>query len=238
MEGKTKDPRGGSTRASGMATASPVPLAIVTEATFERDVLRSEIPVLIDFTADWCQPCKVQTPIVEKVAKTLEGQIKVVTIDVDKSPRVAAMFRVQSLPQLFVVDQGQPVAQGPGGVADEKAILKLVQPFLPRAANEVKPEELAQLLKQKRALAIDLRDPAAFARYRIPGAKNIPSAELPGRAAELAPSDGRVRVLYARSSDEARDLADTLNKQGVQVGWLAGGFLHWEADGLSIERGS
>ena len=47
-----------------------------------------------------------------------------------------------------------------------------------------------------------------------------------------------MRVLYARSSDEARDLADSLGKQGVQVAWLAGGFLHWEADGLPVERGS
>lgn len=221
-----------------MATAHPVPLATVTEANFESEVLRSELPVLIDFYADWCQPCKVQTPIVEKVARTLEGQLKVVKIDVDKSPRVASMFRVQSIPQLFVVDQGQPVAQGPGGVADEKAILKLVQPFLPRAANEVKPQELAQLIQQKRAVAVDLRDPSAFGRYRIPGALNIPAADLPKRAAELAPRDGRLRVLYARSSDEARELADTLGKQGVQVGWLAGGFLHWEADGLQVERGS
>lgn len=227
-----------SARSSMAKARKRMPLLNVTEATFEREVLRAELPVLIDFHADWCQPCKVQTPIVERVAKQLEGQLKVVAIDVDKAPRVAQMFRVQSIPQLFVIDRGQPVAQGPAGLADEKAILKLVQPFLPRAANEIKPNELAQLIQQRRAVPVDLRDPAVFARYRIPTAINVPAAEATKRAAELASRDGRVRVLYDRSGDPARDLADTLGKQGVQVAWLAGGFLHWEADGLEVERGS
>jgi thioredoxin 1/putative thioredoxin len=213
-------------------------LATVNEANFEKEVLRSEVPVLIDFYADWCQPCKVQSPIVEEVARELGGQIKVVKIDVDKSPRIAATFRVQSIPQLFVIEGGQVVAHHDRGVADKKTILKLVQPFLPRGANEVKPNELAQLIQQKRALPVDLRDPVSFGRYRIPGAVNIPAADVPKRAKELAARDGRVRVLYARSSDEARELADTLGKQGVDVGWLAGGFLHWEADGLDVERGN
>lgn len=215
-----------------------MPLATVTEASFEQEVLRSEIPVLIDFYADWCQPCKVQTPIVEEVARELEGKLKVVKIDVDKSPRVAASFRVQAIPQLFVVEAGQVVAHHDKGIADKKTVLALVQPFLPRAANEVKPSELAALLKQRRAVPVDLRDAGSFARYRIPGAVNVPAADVPTRTAELAPKDGRVRVLYGRSSDEARDLAETLNKQGVQVGWLGGGFLHWESDGLEVERGS
>jgi thioredoxin 1 len=214
------------------------PLATVTEASFEKDVLRSEIPVLIDFYADWCQPCKVQTPIVEEVARELEGQIKCVKVDVDKSPRIAATFRVQSIPQLFVIEAGQVVAHHDRGVADKRAILKLVQPFLPRGESEIKPNELAQLIQQRRAVAIDLRDAASFGRYRIPGAANVPALELAQRAAELAPRDGRIRVLYARSGDEGRDAAEKLNKQGVQVAWLAGGFLHWEADGLPVERGA
>jgi thioredoxin 1 len=209
----------------------------VTEATFEKEVLRSELPVLIDFHADWCQPCKVQSPIVDAVARELEGKLKVVKIDVDKSPRIAASFRVQSIPQLFVVEQGQVVAQHDRGVADKPTVLKLVRPFLPQAGNELTPQDLAGLIQQRRAVPVDLREPAAYARYRIPGATNIPAADVATRTKELLPTDGRVRVLYARTSDEARDLADKLGKQGVQVGWLAGGFLHWEADGLPIERG-
>jgi rhodanese-related sulfurtransferase len=84
---------------------------------------------------------------------------------------------------------------------------------------------------------VDVREEAAFNRYRIPGAINIPAASLESRAAELVPRDGRVRVLYSRANDEAKELAEKLLKQGHQVGFLAGGFLHWEADGLEIERG-
>lgn len=212
-------------------------LLAVTEATFEKEVLQSELPVLIDFWADWCQPCKQQTPIVEALADELQGKVKFVGVDVDRAPRVAAAFRVQSIPQLFVMVEGQVAAQWDRGLADKKTILGMLKPFLPTSANELAPKDLAQLLAQKRVLPVDIRDPAVFARYHIPGAINIPAAEIETRLGELVPRDGRVRVLYGRAGDEARDLAEKLTKQGQGVGFLAGGFLHWEADGLEVERG-
>ena len=212
-------------------------LPFVTDATFERDVLQSELPVLIDFVADWCQPCKQQSPIVEEVARELEGQVKFVQIDVDKSPRIAASFRIQSIPQLFVIHEGQVAAQWDKGLAPKKQILELLRPFLPQAPNELKPADLAQLIQQKRVQPVDVREAGAFARYHIPGAINLPLAEIDTRAAELVPRDGRLRVLYARSTDEAREAVEKLVKQGHQVAVLAGGFLHWEADGLPVERG-
>jgi thioredoxin 1/putative thioredoxin len=215
-----------------------MPVTKVTENTFERDVLRSELPVLLEFTAAWCQPCKVQGPILAEVARELEGQLKVVQVDVDQSPRLAAMFRVQSVPQLFVLEGGEVVTRWDRGVADKKTILRLVQPVLPRGQNEIKPQELAALIQQRRAVAVDVRDRASFARYHIPGAINIPADDVPNRTSELRPRDGRLRVLYARTSEGARELAESLAKQGVQVGWLDGGFLHWEAEGLEVERGT
>lgn len=212
-------------------------VAFVTDASFEKEVLQSQLPVLIDFVADWCAPCKQQSPIVEEVAKELEGQVKVVKVDVDKSPRTAASFRVQSIPQLFVVAEGQVAAQWDRGLAPKKTIMELLRPFLPQQPNELKPADLAQLIQQKRAVPVDIRDASAFARYRIPGAVNLPLAELETRVAELVPSDGKLRVLYARSTDEAREAVEKLVKEGHQVAFLAGGFLHWEADGLEIERG-
>ena len=209
----------------------------VTEATFEQEVLQSELPVLIDFYADWCQPCKVQSPIVEEVARELAGQVKVVKINTETSPRLAQAFQVQSIPQLFVVKGGEVAAVWDKGVADKKAILKLLQPVMPRSANELKPNELAELIKQRRVVPVDVRDAAAYGRYRIPTAINIPALELETRGEELVPADGRIRILYARSN-EAKELAEKLSKLGHQVGFLAGGFLHWEADGLGIERGT
>ena len=70
----------------------------VTDATFEAEVLRSELPVLVDLYADWCQPCKQLSSIVAQVAQELAGKIKVVNVDVDSNPMVAQTFRAQSIP--------------------------------------------------------------------------------------------------------------------------------------------
>ncbi|MGB5284365.1 MAG: thioredoxin domain-containing protein, partial [Polyangiales bacterium] len=79
----------------------------VTDATFEAEVLRSELPVLVDLHADWCQPCKQLAPIVAQVADELADKIKVVSVDVDHNPMVAQTFRAQSIPMLLVIAQGR-----------------------------------------------------------------------------------------------------------------------------------
>jgi thioredoxin len=207
----------------------------VTDATFEAEVLRSELPVLVDLYADWCQPCKQVSPIVAQVAEELAGKIKVVKVDVDSSPMVAQTFRAQSIPMLLVIAEGR-VVQHHVGALDKAGILRLLEPVMPRAAAEVRPEELGLWLTQGKALPVDIRDAASYARYRIPSAVHIPASELASRVEELQPFDGRIRVLYGRS-EEAKEWSEKLQADGVQVGYLAGGFLHWEADGLEVERG-
>jgi thioredoxin 1 len=207
----------------------------VTDATFEAEVLRSEIPVLVDLYADWCQPCKQVSPIVAELAEELAGKIKVVKVDVDSNPMVAQTFRAQSIPMLLVIAEGQ-VVQHHVGALDKAGILNLLEPVMPRAAAEVRPEELALWLTQGKALPVDIRDAASYARYRIPSAIHISASELAGRVEELQPFDGRTRVLYGRS-EEAKEWSEKLQTDGIQVGFLAGGFLHWEADGLEVERG-
>jgi thioredoxin 1/putative thioredoxin len=123
-------------------------------------------------------------------------------------------------------------------LVDKKTLFEMVQPYLPAAADEVTPKDMQQLLKLGQVVPVDIREPAAFARYRIPGAVNIAKADVPGRVRELAPTDGRIRVLYGRSGDEAKELAEKLRESGVEVAFLAGGFLHWEADGGEVERGT
>ena len=207
----------------------------VTDATFEAEVLRSELPVLVDLYADWCQPCKQLSPIVAQVADELAGKIKVVKVDVDKSPMVAQTFRATSIPMLLIIAQGRVVQQHVG-VLDKPGLLRLLEPVLPRSAAEVRPEELAAWLAQGKALPVDIRDAASYDRYRIPTAIHVPAEELASRVDELQPFDGRIRILYGRS-DEAKEWGEKLQGDGVQVGHLAGGFLHWEADGLEVERG-
>jgi thioredoxin len=207
----------------------------VTDATFEAEVLRSELPVLVDLYADWCQPCKQLSPIVAQLAGELVGRIKVVKVDVDRNPMVAQTFRAQSIPMLLVIAEGRVVQQH-AGVLDKAGLLRLLEPVMPRSAAEVRPEELAVWLTQGKALPVDIRDAASYGRYRIPSAIHVPANELATRAQELQPFDGRIRVLYGRS-EEAKDWSDKLRTDGVQVGFLAGGFLHWEAAGLEVERG-
>lgn len=214
-----------------------VAIALVSEAAFESEVLASELPVLVDLYADWCQPCRQLAPILEQLATELAGKLKVVRVDVEQSPRIAAAFRVQSIPMMVLIAGGRPVDQVTG-LVDKKTLLQMVAPVLPRSAQEIPPKELAQLIRLGQALAVDVRDAAVFSRYHIPGALNVAGAELMGRLPELSPSDGRLRVLYARAGDEAKELAARARAAGVDVGYLAGGFLHWEAEGLEVERGS
>lgn len=209
----------------------------VGDQDFEAQVMRSELPVLVDLYADWCQPCKQLEPILNQLSDELAGKVKFVRVDVDRSPMLARAFRVQSIPMLVLIHQGRPVDQVMG-LVDKKALLALLEPVIPKAADEVAPADLAMLLQSGRAVAVDVREPAAFGRYRIPGALNVPAAELGGRAAELAPRDGRVRVLYGRGGDEGKELAAQLRSAGVHVAFLAGGFLNWEAARLPVERGA
>jgi thioredoxin 1 len=82
----------------------------VTDATFEAEVLKSEIPVLVDFWAPWCGPCKSMLPIVEEVSKDYEGKVKVVKVNVDENTDVPQKFGVMSIPAFFVFKDGEAAA--------------------------------------------------------------------------------------------------------------------------------
>src|SRR5258707_14556696 len=84
-------------------------LPVVTERSFEQEVLMSELPVLLEFSAEWCGPCKQMAPDLLALARELEGQAQVVTLDIDKSPNIPRQMGVQSVPTLVVLQRGQPV---------------------------------------------------------------------------------------------------------------------------------
>ena len=211
-----------------------MPLPVVGEQDFERDVLRSELPVLIDFSSDRSAASKSVVPELEAVARELEGKAKVLRVDVDRSKRLATTLRIQAVPTFMVFHRGRPVAaeQGP---LKRAALRDMLDPFLPRAEGAIRAVELAQLLKTGQVVPIDTREAPSFARAHIPGAKSMPIDEIETRLAELHMLPGEP-ILYCRSGDKTKDLAQKLADAGVPVGFLDGGFLGWEAELLPIER--
>jgi thioredoxin 1 len=83
---------------------------------FQRDVLESPVPVLVDFGAEWCGPCKMIAPAVEQLSTELQGKAKVVTIDVDEQNEIAARYGIMSIPALVVFKGGQEVDRIVGAV--------------------------------------------------------------------------------------------------------------------------
>jgi thioredoxin len=214
------------------ANAGGVPY--VTERDFEREVLRSELPVLVEFTADWCQPCKAIAPEVEAFARESAGKAKVVKIDIDRSPTIAQQLRIQSVPTFMVVAEGR-IQDAVVGAIRKKKMQELVEPFFPRAAGALKPVELAQLLAAGAVAPVDTRDAAAFGRVHLPRAVHMPIEEIESRLAELHMLSGQP-VLYCRSGDRSKEMSEKLAEQGMPVAFLEGGLLGWEAEGLPIER--
>ena len=86
----------------------------ITKENFENEVLKSEIPVLLDFFATWCGPCKMLSPILEEIAKENAGKIKVCKVDVDEEGELASAFRVQSIPTLVAFKDGKAVNMAVG----------------------------------------------------------------------------------------------------------------------------
>ena len=211
-----------------------MPLPTVSERNFEQEVLLSEEPVLVEFGAEWCGPCKTMLPELLALAEELKGKAKIVTIDIDRSPMIARQIGVQSVPTFVVFHQGRPVG-GKVGAMQRRELRDMLDPFLPRAEGALKPDELAQLLKAGRVVAVDTREAPVFARAHLPGAVSMPAAEIETRLAELHMLAG-TPVIYCRSGDQTKDLAAKLAEQGVPVAFLEGGVLGWEAAGFSLQR--
>ncbi|MEZ4287169.1 MAG: thioredoxin [Polyangiales bacterium] len=97
----------------------------VNDLNFDAEVLRSEVPVLVDFAATWCGPCKQIAPLVEQLAGEYDGKVKVTKLDIDESPGTASKFGIRGVPTLMMFKGGQLVAQHVGA-APKSTIAQLM----------------------------------------------------------------------------------------------------------------
>lgn len=97
----------------------------VTDATWRKEVLRSKTPVLVDFWAPWCAPCRTIAPYIEQVAGDYQGKLKVVKLDTDANPVISRRYSIRSIPTIAIFEGGQPVAQISG--ANPGAIRRMIE---------------------------------------------------------------------------------------------------------------
>ncbi|MEC9431282.1 MAG: thioredoxin [Pseudomonadota bacterium] len=101
----------------------------VTDATFDMDVIKSDTPVVVDFWAEWCGPCKQIGPSLEELAKEFDGRVKIVKLNVDENPNAASKFGVRGIPTLLVFKDGK-VASSKVGAAPKSALQNWIESAL------------------------------------------------------------------------------------------------------------
>jgi thioredoxin 1 len=94
----------------------------VSDANFEKEVLQSSEPVLVDFFAEWCGPCKAMAPALEQVAAEMKGKVKIAKLDVDQNPEITGRYRIQAMPTLMIFKDGQVAAQRVGALVQKKQL--------------------------------------------------------------------------------------------------------------------
>lgn len=96
--------------------------AMVTDKTFDTEVLKSGEPVVVDFFAEWCGPCKAMAPALDLVAKEMLGKVKVVKVDVDQNPEITQKYRIQAMPTLMLFKDGKVAATQVGALVQKSKL--------------------------------------------------------------------------------------------------------------------
>ncbi len=194
-----------------MATSAPSPWIVdATEQTFDQDVLlrSNELPVIVDFWATWCAPCRELGPILERLATDGAGQFLLVKVDVDQQPGIAQAFGVRSIPHVFALRNGQLVDQFTGALPEDQIRQWLAQ---------FEPSPAERLVQEARKLAQE-DVAAAEAKYR--------------EALELTPQADPIRIELARlllKQHRNADCAEIIAKLEAR------GFLEPEAENIKAE---
>jgi putative thioredoxin len=130
----------------------------VTDATFQTDVIdkSSTVPVVVDLWAPWCGPCRTLGPMLEKVVDATEGKVVLTKVNVDENPQISGMFRVQSIPAVYAMRDGQ-VVDGFVGAVPERDVERFVQSLLPTEAQTTVASliEVGDELSLRKAIELD-----------------------------------------------------------------------------------
>jgi thioredoxin 1 len=125
----------------GMALALPVKantVAEVTEKTLKEEIASSDIPVLVDFWAPWCNPCRRIAPVVNEIAEQYEDQIKVVKVNVDENPSVDTQYKLRSIPTLMIFKGGKSVNKVVG-IVSKTELAKILEKYLQPSTRPASP---------------------------------------------------------------------------------------------------
>jgi thioredoxin 1 len=94
----------------------------LTDSNFDEEVSETKLPVLVDFWADWCGPCRTMGPVIEQIAEEFEGQLKVAKLNVDNNPGSASFYGIRGIPTMILFKEGKPVEEVIGAVPKEKLV--------------------------------------------------------------------------------------------------------------------
>lgn len=115
---------------SGNEASNP-DVPAVTDASFQKEVIEADKPVLVDFWATWCGPCRMYGPIVDKMAEEYKGRLKVVRVDVDQNPTLSRNYRIQAIPASFIMEKGNVVKSWVGLISEDDLKQQIEQVLSP-----------------------------------------------------------------------------------------------------------
>ncbi|MBL8654017.1 MAG: thioredoxin [Alphaproteobacteria bacterium] len=170
-----------------------------TDDSFEQDVLLAsrDTPVIVDFWAPWCGPCKQLGPTIEKVVKEAKGAVKLVKINIDENPHFASQLRVQSIPAVFAFKGGRPVDAFLGAVPESQ-----IRTFVKKLGGAAGPSPIDQALEQANA---------ALAANDLPTAQDIFSQVLEHEPGNAKATAGLAKIFVSLGQlDDAKALLDSL----------------------------
>jgi putative thioredoxin len=184
----------------GSGATAPDPVSEASEASFVADVIQAsrDLPVIVDFWATWCGPCKQLTPVLERVVRGAAGRVRLVKVDIDKNQRLAAQLRIQSVPTVYAFYQGQPV-DGFKGALPESQVKQWVERLVQMAGGTMPAADLLAAAKEAAAEG-----------------SHAEAAEILGALVQQEPDNAEAIGLYGRAlialgrTDEAKALVATL----------------------------